>query len=121
MKTTKEMIEVMQAFEAGKEIEFYSDTSHDWVYISIKPIWNWGEFDYRIKPQPKYVPFTFEDWELFLGKTVFGKSEKNCCGIINYCDTEVVLFGTRYHNYYDFFHLFTFPDGTPCGKLATDE
>ena len=57
---TKEMIEVMQAFEDGKEIEEsqrYKDKENGmpynkWVMVE-QPIWNWSNNDYRIKPKEK--------------------------------------------------------------------
>ena len=59
MKTTKEMIEVMQACERGEQIEFcYTDeVIKVWEDTNGKPLWNWGDTDYRVKPKPKYVPF----------------------------------------------------------------
>lgn len=54
MKTTKEMIEVMQAYERGEKIEaLYNDV---WVDIYI-PEWSWGLRDYRVKQKTKFVPF----------------------------------------------------------------
>ena len=52
MKSTKEMIEVMQAYEDGKKIEYYSRISNRWE-TAISPIWSWEYLDYRIKPEPK--------------------------------------------------------------------
>jgi len=54
---TKEMIEVMQAFEDGKEVQSrYSESElgADWFEAS-DPCWDWDEFEYRIKPEPKEV------------------------------------------------------------------
>ena len=54
MKTTKEMIEVMQAYDRGEKIEaVYNDV---WVDIDM-PEWSWGLRDYRVKPKKSYVPF----------------------------------------------------------------
>lgn len=50
MKTTKEMIEVMQSFDDGKEIE--CNNGYGWIPMS-DPIWNWIGNDYRIKPKAK--------------------------------------------------------------------
>lgn len=53
MKTTLEMIEIMQAFADGKEIEWYCG---GWVKCE-KPTWNWGKNDYRIaEKKPVLVP-----------------------------------------------------------------
>ena len=61
MKTTKEMIEVMQADEEGKIIEKrkYSNNG-DWV-LSECPLWNWDDYDYRIKPEPVTRPMTLDE------------------------------------------------------------
>lgn len=61
MKTTKEKIEVMQAYIDGKEIEIkkLTDTA-SWVKIissnKNEPEWDWRNFDYRIKSrEPRRV------------------------------------------------------------------
>jgi len=54
MKTTQEMIEVMQAFCDGKQIQFLSNRSGVWVQTE-NPCWAWAVFDYRIKPEPKEI------------------------------------------------------------------
>ena len=57
MKTTKEMIEVMTAYDSGAEIErFYTGK---WEDIKV-PCWDWDNIDYRIKEQKKTV--TIEKW-----------------------------------------------------------
>ncbi len=50
MKTTQEMIEVMQAYVDGKQIGIlYSDNWED----NSAPLWNWWHNDYQIKPKAK--------------------------------------------------------------------
>lgn len=53
-KTTKEKIEVMQAYEEGKKIEML--INGNWEFIAY-PHWNWGQTDYRVKEEPKYRPY----------------------------------------------------------------
>ena len=65
MKTTKEMIEVMQHFENGGEVEFSDDNFETVLGESKKEdeedlCWNWDEFDYRIKEPKQKV--TIEKW-----------------------------------------------------------
>lgn len=56
MKTTKEMIEVMQAFDDGTTIEFSND-NNGWLVATETPGWNWRFSDYRIKqPYHQSVP-----------------------------------------------------------------
>jgi hypothetical protein len=59
MKTTAEMIEVMQAFERGEEIqarEIFSE-SEDWLAVINQPSYKWNleRYDYRIKPREPRV------------------------------------------------------------------
>ena len=49
-KTTKEMIEVMEWFDNGGEVEYIvkDDEYTSWSNC-VNPIWDWFEFEYRIK------------------------------------------------------------------------
>lgn len=60
--TTKEQIEVMQAYLDGKTIECRSELEAKlgWVEVS-EPKWNWTACEYRIKPDPKR-PRTWEEF-----------------------------------------------------------
>ena len=56
MKTTAEMIKIMQAFQDGKSIQVMErgDPTETWNnLIHGKPTWNWFIYDYRIKPPIK--------------------------------------------------------------------
>ena len=57
MKTIEEMIEVMQHYTNGGDVEIFSNDK--WV-DAIKPGWNWNHCDYRIKEQKKTV--IIEKW-----------------------------------------------------------
>lgn len=50
MKTTEEMIEVMQAFVKGEGIEYKNYDGDTWIE-TIHPVWDWAFYDYRIKPK----------------------------------------------------------------------
>ena len=51
--TPKEIINVVQAFEEGKEIEYQPiKKSFSWITI-YKPTWNFMFFDYRVKQKEK--------------------------------------------------------------------
>ena len=123
MKTTKEMIEVMQAYERGERIEFYNGIT--WKDVN-NPIWDWLHNDYRVKPKTKYVPF--DTAEEFLaaqrkhGEIVRCKlddelyhayinSRNETILVCNYGHTGSII--TNIVNMYD---EYEFEDGTPCGK-----
>ena len=59
MKTTKEMIEVMEHFDKGGEVERVEKGYDDWV-IADNPRWNWFDYEYRIKQQKQTI--TMEKW-----------------------------------------------------------
>jgi len=53
MSTTKEKIEIMQAFEDGKTVECRGESSGIWGKVAVpNPLWNWPDCEYRIKPEP---------------------------------------------------------------------
>ena len=129
MKTTKEMIEVMQAYDRGEKIEV-SHNGRVWNLVD-NPIWDWLNNDYRVKSKKSYVPFEtadeflaaqrehggglicIEDGRFFGGYdvsiTLNGHifiHERNKSG-------EVISF---FGNLLDLFEYFKMADGTPCGK-----
>lgn len=126
MKTTKEKIEIMQAYESGEQIEFI-DCSREWK-DTTNPIWDWARYNYRIKPKPKYVPFETPE-EFFAAQRNHGE------GLIGINDSRVLkandiyvnidgnvykCIGNQFYcNLGDLKYLFInckFSDGTPCGK-----
>ena len=60
MKTTKEKIAVMQAFEDGKKVEIKAGHWGEWQPCSIKgyPCWNWETYDYRLFSRIDEIPFS---------------------------------------------------------------
>ena len=120
MKTTKEMIEVMQAYDRGEQIQIL-DINGIWE-DKEHPYWNWAKCDYRVKPKKSYVPF--ETAEEFLdAKRKHGKTIKRIEDDMIYCtfvdeegclllrgkDEKVTTIDILYGRY-------VFTDGTPCGK-----
>lgn len=51
---TKRMIEVMQAYVEGCEIEYKVKNLREWKGMMIEPYWNWYSSDYRIKEEVKH-------------------------------------------------------------------
>lgn len=45
---TKTMISVMQAFDAGKQIEFKANGNDNWIQTTY-PNWDWPRCNYRVK------------------------------------------------------------------------
>ena len=55
----KEMIKVMQHYDNGGEVEFVERGYDDWETTDA-PLWDWYNFDYRIKEPKQKV--TIEKW-----------------------------------------------------------
>ena len=121
MKTTKEMIEVMQAYDRGEKIE--SGYGGVWVDIDM-PEWSWGLRDYRVKQKKKYIPFDTEEEFLaaqrvhginvYFGGCKYGTNINANGGIILSPSTytlNVVITDPE-----NIFVECKFLDGTPCGK-----
>ena len=122
MKTIKEMIEVMQAYERGENIQFFS-INGDWKDTEF-PNWNWGIREYRVNPKKKYVPF--ETAEEFItaqrkkGHFIIDKKSGTKYNI--FINASNIVYLTNIYSFSFFrtlqkiFDEFTFTDGTPCGK-----
>lgn len=116
---TKYKISVMQAFEDGKEIEELCTLieGSNWITVS-NPAWNWDHFTYRIKSEPKYVPYDSVA-EVDRDKWLKHKASKRVCRImaLDASDNTVKLY-CGWCDLESIFKDFTYEDGTPCGKLA---
>ena len=55
----KEQIEIMTHYLNGGEIECVEKGNDNWEIVT-KPLWNWDDFEYRIKEQKQKV--TIEKW-----------------------------------------------------------
>ena len=56
--TTQEMIDVLKAYQEGKEIEvkYITSDDNDWI-ITAKPSFNFNMYEYRVKPEYKLRRF----------------------------------------------------------------
>ena len=48
MKSNREKIEVMQAYERGEKIQIYSAIPNKWTDMNIEPLWDWKNFNYQV-------------------------------------------------------------------------
>ena len=126
MKTTKEMIEVMQAYDMGEKIECFND--EQWKDVN-NPVWDWLHNDYRVK-QKKYVPFDTAEEFLAAQRAHGGDALITIIedGVLKKHDISVSLDGSVYDhtddgdvdyigNFEDLLlEDYKFADGTPCGK-----
>ena len=52
---TRDAVKVMEAYANGKKIQ-YLDNNNKWI-DAHNPVFDWYNYDYRIKPEPKCRPF----------------------------------------------------------------
>ena len=132
MKTTKEIIEVMSAFEDGKKIECKYIHDDNWFNCS-EPKWNWDIYDYRVKEESKYRPY--KDTEEMINdfcerfgvkRTNFGEPfiwiiNKTCKRLIISYDVGsiYVQYCSEIENVtmQDLLDTFTYLDGSVCGVI----
>lgn len=114
--TTEEKIKVMQGFIDGKKIEISSLRNDDWFdFLLDEPAWNWETNRYRIKEEPKYIPYSYEDD--LLGMKVESK-EFSDKFLITYQNNKKVWIEGSFCTYQELLDRYKKLDGTPCGKLA---
>lgn len=124
--TTKEMIEVMQAYDRGEQIERRDRCGNNW-FLAPVPSWDWVQYEYRVKSKPIYRPYKNAD-EFLQAQREHGMylrpstKAKYMAPITIIGDTitlaspldSVNVYTCRY-SYDDIFNNFTWQDGTPCG------
>ena len=126
----KELLPIIQAFVAGKQIQYEIEGLTDWVDTDeINLEYEGQKIKHRIKPEPKYRPFKTQEecWNEMLKHQPFGwlKSKKDgryrSIGELSWSDeleTVYIAFSTsealsRCVDYV--FDEYTFDDGTPFG------
>lgn len=117
----KNLLPVMQAFADGKEIEYCGYGNGAIWLIAEDPDFNFLDYRYRIKPEPKYRPFrnTAECWAEMQKRQPFGWLMHNGCRYqISRIDSAGVFIDGGCENLTFTKYLndgWTFADGTPFG------
>ncbi len=119
----KKLLPIIQAFAEGKTILVQEDI--DWRYLSDDADFNLNPLRYRIKPEPKYRPFTNADecWQEMQKHQPFGwikdKQDGSYVLITNVNDDEdsggMSINSNGGWNFVGLMDNYTFADGTPFG------
>lgn len=109
--------EIIKAWADGATIE-YQTYNGTWVPISHPP-WLPSQA-YRVKPEPKLVPFSFEDADKIIGKVVKGKIIGNVFLITGVTKHGSVKLANDRFSFESLLDSFTFLDGSPCGKIINE-
>lgn len=118
----KELLPIIQAFAAGKQIQDTIDGSKWFDTDEINLEYEGQKIKHRIKPEPKYRPFANAEECLkeMSKQTPFGLIKKNVSKVF-YCigsfDIKNIYIGTTQgmHSYADSLENFKFADGLPFG------
>lgn len=123
-KEAAELLPFIKAFGEGKDIEIRSKNTHaqlnGWAKMDE---FIFGNFEYRIKPEPKYRPFANaeEYWQEMLKHQPFGwlKDKKDGHYVlitgVNNDKYGISLNGNSAWSLSEIMDLFTFADGVPFG------
>ena len=124
----KELVDILLAYSNGKTIQI--ELNNGWKDIEelkgedLKQatIRSMGDYlNLRIKPEPKLVPFTLEDKDLFLGKIIKNR-RSNLYNIIVGASQQSIWIGSVVAglNYFELWERYEFEDGSPCGKYVEE-
>lgn len=131
--TTKEMIEVMQAYVDGKQIEYSYKGQNHWR-DSEESGWDWVKFDFRIKPEKKYRPykdanemiadwakrFVVGDWPSIVMPMIWVRfKDANAPYLVHGYLSSSVAIGVARPSFSELLDDYTYLDGSPCGKEET--
>ena len=119
---TPEQFESVKAFAWAVKNDSVKDTER---LYSISRKWEqnkdafYTNVNYRIKPQPKLVPFDFGDAEKLKGSWVKVKKGKvEGCWQINGITQLGVRFASNGYTFQTLLDEYEFTNGSPCGKEA---
>ena len=109
--------DIIEAFKNGAEIECIDnrDPEDEWG-ADLTPSWS-NYRSYRVKPQPKLVPLTFEDREMLRGKYLVAKEYSKIETMITTISEDYVVIRGTAITYSELMDRYTFLDGSPCGKM----
>jgi hypothetical protein len=95
---------------ASRKLDFYE------LYESI-----YCDGIYRIRPEPKFIEYTKDDWRDLLGKIFVPKDKQYNSILISGYDEEELIYndidGNAYVSYDYLLKHYTHLDGNPAGKL----
>ena len=128
----KRRAELYSALAAGKIIQVQNPETGKWEYLDLNKFDGFmEEYNFRIKPEPKYRPFKTKEecWNEMHKHPDFGWLIKMDTGIFAFVNikaifSEEIVFDNDFDNVYTFknaFKYYKFIDGTPFGiKLPTN-
>ena len=117
----KELIPIIQAFVAGKQIQDSIDCVRWFDTDEINLEYEGQKIKHRIKPEPKYRPFKSQEecWQEMLKHQPFGwvrSTMSDNLYLIEYISDDI-YYNRTFASYNEAFELAKFADGTPFGVM----
>lgn len=116
----REAAKVMEAYANGKKIQYLND-DNEWI-DAPNPLFDWDNYVYRIKPEPKCRPFKTQEecWQEMLKHQPFGWIRNNdtqrLCNIDSIGRNNYGVVIDKSILYFDLaFNTCNFVDGAPFG------
>lgn len=116
--TDKEIIEVVKAHSEGKQIQYCNHNDVCWEdCLHNNPIWHFGIYDYRVKPESKVRPYhsKVECFNEMLKHEPFGWVKTK--GTDNYVNLTII---SSTGDFEHLFRTFTYVDGSPFGIVEEE-
>lgn len=104
--------EAKEAFQRGEKIECRDIGKQVWLEAET-PLWL-SYKEYRVKPKPEYVPYSWEDRADLIGKGYVCEEEGFYSLVVSVRENRV-----NNYTFAEAFEKLTHLDGTPFGKLKT--
>lgn len=123
--------EIIKAWADGASIEVRDPFNPMSEWRTINPP-RWADnLEYRVKPEPKLIPFTFEDADKLIGKAIIDKTaliNSKFHSVSVFLITEInnngfVKLGNKTNSMThlnDLLSYYVFLDGSPCGKTVNE-
>lgn len=124
--TTREMIAVMEHFDRGGKVQLkFTGDHYDWKDCIHSPTWDWVDFDYRIKPEPKVIPWTFENAPISIKVKARKNNNNNGSRLFNLSFNErtneicyYCILNKWFVSFREVSEDYIQLDGSPCGTIS---
>ena len=119
----KELLPIIQAFVAGKQIQYAIEGLTDWVDTDeINLEYEGQKIKHRIKPEPKYRPFKSKEecWNEMLKHQPFGwvkEISSEMLYLINGISDMSIVIMENIDSFKEAMNIYEFKDGAPFGVV----
>lgn len=113
--------DIYNAFAGGKKIQYRIKGEDTWKEYALADNILTYDTEFRVKPELKYIPFTYEDREQLRDKWIKhrdGGSPNKREHVITGIDIDGITTQTDRFSYAQLLEFMIFTDESPCGKVV---